>query len=253
MLVRRGLVVAKAGPGEDCLLPEPRHLDSYYRMLHRYSFRLLLRDVIRHQERITARDVGRYAGEESAAADIEYLASIGLLAPEADAWRLARPAVPSFGRTLEWYVAEVLRRELLAPALTNVRLGSPGLGGDYDVLAKLDDRLLYVEVKSSPPKQIYDTEVAAFLERAMALGPEIAVFLVDTRLRMGDKIVPMFEEALGRLAGAPALAPLERQIFHVRSRLFVCNSQPDVAANLAAILRAYHAGREPLLEASGGG
>ena len=139
-------------------------------------------------------------------------------------------------------MAEVLRREFLAPVLTDVRLGPPGPGGDYDVLARLDDRLLYVEVKSSPPRAIYAPEVAAFLERSRALNPDIALFLVDTRLRMGDKIVPMFDEELRKLPGAPALALLDREICNVRGRLFVANSQPSVAANLAAVLRAYHAG-----------
>ena len=245
VLARRGLTVSAAGRGDECLLPEPRHLDGYYARLARYSFRILLRDVIKRSERITARELTRYASDESAGADLDYLASIGLVVRQGDAWRLARP-VPGFGPTLEWYVAEVLRRELLAPALTDVRLGPPGPGGDYDVLADLDGALLYVEAKSSPPRQIYAAEVAAFLERVAALAPEIAAFVVDTRLRMRDKIVPMFEEALARRPEAPAILPLEREIFHVRNRLFVASSHPGIAANLAAILRAYHAARAPL-------
>jgi hypothetical protein len=252
MLARRGLTVAKAGRGDECLLPESQYLDGYYERLHRYSFRLLLRDVIKRSERITLRELTRYASDESAASDVDYLGSIGVLAaegglvPQGDAWRLARP-VPGFGPTLEWYVAEVLRRELLAPALTDVSLGPPGPGGDYDVLADLDGSLVYVEAKSSPPKQIYAPEVAAFLERAAVLAPEIAVFLVDTRLRMLDKIIPMFEEELARRPGAPVIVRLEHEIFHVRSRVFVANSEPGIAANLATILRAYHASRSPLL------
>ena len=157
--------------------------------------------------------MGRYAGDDSAAGDIDYLASIGLLVPQGDSWRLARPVVPGFGRD-----AGVVRGRGAAPraagarSLTDVRLGPPGPGGDYDVLAKLDDRLLYVEVKSSPPKQIYAPEVAAFLERSRgARTRRSRPFLVDTRLRMGDKIVPMFDEELRQLPGAPALAPLERE------------------------------------------
>ncbi len=245
MLLRRGLAVSGSGRLEQCLLPAAPHLDGYYARLHRYSFRLLLRDVLKGGERITARDVGRYGGEGSAASDIDYLASVGLLVTQGDAWRLERP-VAGFGPTLEWYVAETLRREFLAPVLTDVRLGPPGPGGDYDVLAKLDDRLLYVEVKSSPPRQIYAPEAAAFLRRSIELGPDLVLFLVDTRLRMGDKIVPMFDDELRRLAGSPALEPLEREIYSIRGRLFVANSQPSVAANLAAVLRAYHARRDPL-------
>jgi len=64
------------------------------------------------------------------------------------------------------------------------------VGGDYDVLGKFDGLILYSEVKSSPPKQICAGEVSAFLDRVSDLLPEIAVFFMDTELRMKDKIVP---------------------------------------------------------------
>jgi len=247
VLVRRGLRVSRKGPGDERLLPSEQHVEGYYRALHRYSFRLFVRDVITHREGVALGDVSRYTGERSAARYIDYLVSVGLLEPADGGYRLARQSVQGFGRTLEWYVAEVLRRELLAPTLSNVRLLGPGLGGDYDVLASLDGRLLYVEAKSSPPKQVYAAEVAAFLQRAAALGPELAVFLVDTRLRMLDKIVPLFDAELTRRPEPLRVERLEREIFHVRGRIFITNSHPAVAANLAAILRAYHAGRSPLL------
>ena len=66
------------------------------------------------------------------------------------------------------------------------------MGGDYDVLGRLDGALVYLEVKSSPPKQVYDSEVRAFLDRVEDLAPDLAVFLMDTELRMKDKLVPMF-------------------------------------------------------------
>ena len=42
------------------------------------------------------------------------------------------------------------------------------------MIARVDSSLFYLEVKSSPPKQIYDSEVEAFLDRVDDLSPEIA-------------------------------------------------------------------------------
>ena len=99
-------------------------------------------------------------------------------------------------RRLNGPLCEIFRREFAAEAAWGVKFKRPRVGGDYDVIAKIDGSILYMEVKSSPPKQIYNSEIAAFLDRTSDLSPEISVFFMDTELRMKDKIVPMFEEEL---------------------------------------------------------
>ena len=41
-------------------------------------------------------------------------------------------------------------------------------------------------------------EVAAFFDRLRLLRPDVALFVVDTALRLGDKVVPMLGAELGR-------------------------------------------------------
>ena len=96
-----------------------------------------------------------------------------------------------------------MKREFDAEAVWGVKFRRPKVGGDYDVLARVDGDLFYLEVKSSPPKQIYDSEVAAFLDRVDDLAPENRMFLMDTELRMKDKIVPMFEQELAERMEQP--------------------------------------------------
>jgi hypothetical protein len=79
-------------------------------------------------------------------------------------YRLLHPP-RSFGGTLEWYLARVLAVRLGFDAATALRFGAPGVGGDLDVVAAAEGRLLYVEAKSSPPRQISDAEVRAFCSR----------------------------------------------------------------------------------------
>ena len=241
MLKRRGFVIYKQAGPEDLLLPAKRRLDRYYSLLHKYSFRLFLRDVIKHQNGFTLDDVARYATPAVTAEYLELLLDLKLVRRKDMSFLLARRPITSFGPTLEWYAAEVLKREFGCEALWGVKFRRPKVGGDYDVIARLDGDLLYAEVKSSPPKQIYDSEVAAFLDRVQDLAPEIALFLMDTELRMKDKIVPMFEAELARrLTRPPPVERMERELFHVNDRIFIVNAREEVLQNIQAVLSWYY-------------
>ena len=240
MLRRRGFTVYKKEPAGDLLVPAPAVRGRYVELLHRYSFRLFLRDVIKHQDRFTVELLTRYATARTVRSYIGRLVEMGLAEAQGSAYRLRRRPVLSFGPTLEWYIAELMERAYGAEALWGVKFRRPKVGGDYDVLAKFDSALLYVEVKSSPPKQIYDSEIAAFLDRVDDLGPEIAVFLMDTELRMKDKLVPMFEKALGgRSDEPPAVRRLERELFTVRDRIFIVNAKESIAGNIGTVVGRY--------------
>jgi hypothetical protein len=239
LLRRRGFRVYKKEPADDLLLPSLECIDDYYRMLHRYSFRLFLRDVIKHQDFFTPERVSRYATAQVTGEYLGYLAGIGLARPQGDGFSLAMQ-VKSFGETLEWYVAEVFKREFGAEAMWGVKFKRPKVGGDYDVIAKFDGSIFYVEVKSSPPKQIYENEISAFLDRVSDFSPEIAVFLMDTELRMKDKIVPLFEHELGkRYPEAPEVGRMEKELFQIGDRIFIINAKDSIVQNIEKVLSRY--------------
>lgn len=241
LLRRRGFIIYKKEPVADLLLPAGKHVDEYYRMLHAYSFRLLLRDLIKHQEQFTLEQVTRYATPSVTRAYLDYLLSIRLIRKKAKAYALARGPVTSFGATLEWFIAEICKREFGAETVWGVKFKRPKIGGDYDVIAKLDGSLLYGEVKSSPPKQIYDSEVAAFLDRVADLAPAIAVFFMDTELRMKDKIVPMFEKELQkRYDPPPDVVRMERELFQIDNRIFIMNAKESIIRNIEKVLSRHY-------------
>ncbi|MGH7361169.1 MAG: hypothetical protein ACREJI_06110, partial [Candidatus Methylomirabilales bacterium] len=105
-------------------------------------------------------------------------------------------------------------------------------------------------VKSSPPKHIEGEEVAAFLTRVHELMPNLAIFLVDTELRMQDKLVGLFEEALARRRDAgrarprrpPAVTRLLNEAFVLEGSVFLTNTRPSLVQALGTCLRA-HFGR----------
>jgi hypothetical protein len=241
MLTRRGLQVHRRAPEDRFLLPpeaDEYQRDRFYRLLHRYSFRLLLRDVIRLREGFGAEELTSYCSIRTARGYLSTLQALGIVEKlSLERWRLRRTRVNSFGETLEWFVAEILRREFFADVLHSVSFRSSPPGGDFDVLACMEGILVYIEVKSSPPRGIEAEEVQGFLRRREFLAPHLALFLVDTHLRMRDKMAPILEDALG---GGPweVFGPLRRvhrlrkEIFHAGHRIYLLNASRGILSNL---------------------
>jgi hypothetical protein len=240
LLRLRGFRIHSKEPQVALFIPGPAHRDSFYEMMSRYSFRLFLRDVIKHQKHFTARHVARYATEEITGDYLAYALDVGLIEQKEKGYRAAGGSVTSFGPTLEWFVAEVMKREFAADTLWGIKFKGQRAGGDYDIMARADNLLVYIEVKSSPPKQVQESEIGGFLERTIDLNPEVAVFLMDTELRMKDKIVPMFEDALARLMPSPPpVRRIEMELFQIAGRTYIINARHSIAGNMEKVLAHY--------------
>ncbi|MGC9196359.1 MAG: hypothetical protein ACP5IL_13030 [Syntrophobacteraceae bacterium] len=249
LLCQLGFPVINHGDGAQLLFPHAiseTELSRFYGMMKRYSFRLFIRELIQEPEGEDFSTLSRYCSPKTVRTYLETLAALEIVALSAWGYRLIRK-VPSFGPTLEWFVCEILRREFFSPALFNVKVKNTRRGGDYDVISLLAGRLVYVEVKSSPPRGVEHQAVEAFLSRLADLGPSLAVFLVDTELRMKDKLVPLFAEALEREAKTGPSWAMERlvnEVFHVRHCIYVTNSRKGIYSNLRSCFRDFYANLE---------
>jgi hypothetical protein len=246
MLERRGLTFVEANPQDRLALPAERTPDeeeSFYREMKRYSGRMLLRDLIQHPEGRRPADLTRFAAPDAALHLLERLAALRVAERARDGrWRLRRAGelgpgdrpLHSFGDTLEWFVAQVFRRELHAPAAWGVVVRGGAAGGDLDVVAMLEGQFVLAEVKSSPPKHVDLEVVRAFVQRVATLRPHVALFIEDTELRMADKIVPLFADALAERRGRrdTPIERLEHELFLVGSGIYVVNSRADLTANV---------------------
>jgi hypothetical protein len=243
-LRRRGLD-ARWGADEGTLfLPRSRRgREEFYALLRRYSFRLLLRDVLAHRESFSLADLQKYCSADAARRYVAALRRPRIVVPRGRGrYRLARASVHSLGDTLEWLVATILEREFLIPALWNVRVEALPGGGDCDVLACAEGRLIYVETKSAPPRHIDQRHVTAFFDRLEALRPDMAIFLEDTKLRMQDKLVKMFELEIARRLGDPSLLErVEGETFTIQKRVFLTNTQPDLVRAIGICLERFFA------------
>jgi hypothetical protein len=230
MLVRRGLDPRLARPD----VPFPRDLDGaeaerVAERLGHYGFRLFLRGAIASRGELVPAEATRYLTPAQAEHAADELVALGL-AVRTPAGRIRlRHLARSFGGTLEWWVARELRRRMGIDVAAGVRSGAPGVGGDLDVVAAVEGKLVYVELKSSPPKHLMPEEVDAYLRRVRALRPHLSVFAVDTALRLSDKVIPMLAAATGR--ADPPLR-LQRDNWLVAPGLYAVNARQDLVANV---------------------
>ncbi len=241
-LRRRGLLWKKA-LHDGCVLPgTQKGRDECYRLLHHYSFRLFLRDVIKHRLGFGIEDLQRYCSAASARRYLQWLVDHRLVRRTGRQYQLA-VETSSFGPTLEWFVAAVLEREYGIPSAWNVRLDAARGGGDYDVIGFQDGACIYVETKSSPPRNIEARQVHAFFDRLQTLRPHVAIFLNDTQLRMGDKIAVLFaaelQHRLGQQVQELRVERLSGELFTVGRHVFIANSDPDLSDNLGLCLAHY--------------
>jgi hypothetical protein len=245
ILKERGLKVFRQNPADKLLFPteiSPGMKTRFYELLKRYSFRLFLRDMTKKSEGFRITDLVRYVSPEVADQYIQFLLLVGSIEEVGRGeFRIRNNSITSFGPTLEWFVAEMFKREYASPAIYGVHFRNTKSGGDFDVIARWGRRLVYVEVKSSPPKGIEINEVGAFFSRIDDLIPDVAFFFNDTQLRMKDKLVVLFQEELENRYGPQAdqthpVMRLIEELFHIHDRIFIINSRKDAVLNFGTCL-----------------
>jgi hypothetical protein len=235
MLARRGFSPRPAPP--DLVFPPDLPGEAAERLaeqLGHYAFRLFLRGAIQRSDGFAPEEVTRYLRAAQARVMAESLVSLGLAAKQAGArYRLVVP-VRSFGGTLEWYVARELHRRFRFDVATGLKFRTPGVGGDLDIVAAAEGKLVYLELKSSPPKHLSVGEVAAFFGRVRALRPDVTLFVMDTALRLTDKVLPMLAAELRVRRGDAAVVPrqVRRELWALTPHIYAVNAKPDLVANI---------------------
>jgi len=239
MLARRGLRPTRARL--DLLFREDLDEETAGRLaelLRHYPFRLFLRGAILHPDGFAPEEATRYLKRAQASAYAESLVELGF------ARRMARGryrllcTAKTFGGTLEWYVARELRRRFGYDVAAGVKFHARGLGGDLDVIAAAEGKLAYLELKSSPPKNLEVREVIAFFDRVCMLRPHVTLFVVDTALRLSDKVLPMLVTELERRRGGTRIMPrrIERELWGLTPHLYAVNGKVDLIGNIGRAL-----------------
>jgi hypothetical protein len=240
MLARRGLRPQKAAADQPFAQPlDERLADRLSEWLGHYAFRLFLRGAIRKSEGFAPADTTRYLTKAQSGSYAEVLAGLGLAEKISRGRYRLKWAARSFGGVLEWYVGRELERRFGFDVATGVKLHVRGVGGDLDVIAAAEGKLVYVELKSSPPKNLAAGELAAYCDRLNLLRPDVSLFVVDTALRLSDKVMPMLKVELER-HGYSSSSPkrIAAQLWALTPHIYAVNGSRDLMANIGKAIAA---------------
>ncbi|MFC1558592.1 hypothetical protein ACFL40_04470 [candidate division KSB1 bacterium] len=247
VLRRRGLNFYQSCPDEQLLIPrleDAKIEDTYYQYFKKYSFRLLLRDIIIQKEKIKNETLMQFCSIQTVRKYLAFLEKAEIIEKTEENNFQLKKNINTFGETLEWFIAQVFRKEFYSPADWRIKIYNTESGGDFDVIAVLNGLLVFVEVKSSPPKHIHQSTVSEFFTRIRDITPDISIFLVDTHLRLKDKINVMFEYELKKSKIPYEIKNIFAKIFCVNNSVFIVNSKPDIVTNIKECIKYYFSARE---------
>ena len=235
MLERRGLQPTETSRDVPFLQQLGGELaDRLSKRLGHYAFRLFLRGAIQKSDGFAPAETTRYLTPAQSKECAEFVVSMGLAERlPRGRYRLTWPTT-SFGGILEWYVARELERRFGFDVATRVKLHVRGVGGDLDAVAAAEGKLVYLELKSSPPKNLSITEAAAFFDRLYLLHPDLTLFVVDTALRLTDKVLPMLVKEFRQRSRESGLVPkqIAPQLWALTPHIYVVNGRRDLMANI---------------------
>jgi hypothetical protein len=252
-LKRRGYLYAREGDLKNVVLPgTPSGVDRFYVYMASRTFRNVLKKATRKKNNIQRADFESDCEQTKLQEYLDFLEGSSILIKESPLSFNLVLDINDFGYTLEWYVAELFKRELGCTAAWDVRVEGIGAGGDFDVLARVEAELAWVETKSASPGNISDSEIRHFLQRDQELDPDISIFLVDSRDDLSG-LVTRFEDIItpAMVEDAAIKDPSYRHnidrlpdfggIYHTLRRIFIVSSEPSILTSLRRCLNYYFA------------
>ena len=112
------------------------------------------------------------------------------------------------GVTFEWLVAHIVKNEMSGISSFGVRIADLEVGGDYDVLARLEDVIVFIECKTGTIGQISRADIDRFISRDGEISPNLSLFILD-RNGLTDDFCNMWGQAWGARGMGP-LGPRKR-------------------------------------------
>ena len=150
-----------------------------------------------------------------------------------------------FGVTFEWFIAEVVKRELSGVSSFGVHVRELRTGGDFDVIGRLEDVVLYIECKAGSLGNITGSHISEFIERDGELSPDLTLFIVDSD-GLTDDFKNTWVEAGWRDRGMGECRPKLRAIrgrgrfYEATSSKFIVTNNRNLISNIRLAVNHHH-------------
>ncbi|MGB9857591.1 MAG: hypothetical protein ACPLKX_05535 [Dictyoglomaceae bacterium] len=243
----RGYTLTESCSLERVILPKKEFKEieeRYYQFLFHYRFRRLLSDIIQVKNSgFVNLDLllTKWKWEEISEY-FDFLILSGILEKKEDKFYFPYINLDNFGETLEWFIAQILKKEFSIPAMWGVKLLDISGGGDFDVLGLIENYLLYIECKTSPPNNVRLRDLWEFLRRREALGSHLTIFLIDTTLKVERNIIDNIKMLLDRRFSPNRNNEVIKEkegIYFFPPNLFILQGKGDFIVNFQYIFRKF--------------
>ncbi len=243
-LWRRGYEIIEECPIERVIVPKGgEFLDEYYQRLFNYRFRRFLGDLLlfRKDDYIDCETLFSRWKKDEVEEQWNFLLKAHIIESlKEDQYLFSYFYLDNFGETLEWFISEIFKREFYMPTIWGIKIKEIKGGGDFDILSILENNLLYVECKTSPPNNIRLREIWEFLRRREVLKPKITIFFIDTTLKIERNIIENICSLLERRfmkSKKINVFSLKDGVYAFDNGIYIMQSKGDIIKNFQVVFR----------------
>lgn len=188
--------------------------DSFYENFKSFSFRQILKFIYDTDQGLTFEEIlGKISNltQQSLSSKLNMLREQRCIFEIESPIRFKKIENKNYGRTFEWFISEIIKREMCGISCSGVKILNLKCGGDFDVIARLEDLLVHFECKSGSVNNVNESDITKFLHRYKELAPSLSILVFDTN-GFPDNLKDKFQNADWEGHGLKSRRPLKRRL-----------------------------------------
>jgi len=213
---------------------------DFYEEFKSFSFRQVLRSIYDSDCGLSKDDLLQKFGNLSDSfldEKLDFMLQTGCVSKQPNTGKHLGCKDRNFGRTFEWFISEIMKREMCGIAASGIKILNLKCGGDFDVIARLEDLLVYIECKSGSIFNISESDLTNFIDRYQELAPSLSICLFDTN-GLPDEFKGKFLKADWEKYGLKPREPKKRRIknrgifYELYPRIVTLTSEGNLIGNI---------------------
>ncbi len=214
--------------------------DRFYKNCKSFAFRQLLKLIYDSEKGLTSDEILKKLSNltsDSLSKKLTDLLEENCISKKGSHPRFIPIKSRNYGRTFEWFISEIIRREMRGISCSVVRIRKLKSGGDFDVLCRLEDLLVHFECKSGSVNNVGEDDITRFIQRYKELAPSLSVIVFDTK-GLPKGLMSKFQNADWQSHGLQPRVPQKRRIkgrgvfYELYPRLYSITSEGSIIGNI---------------------